>query len=152
MVSLVPVPGARVGLQFGIEFPSTTARYHLPHRNTNHTTTASLFPVALTAVLLSGGIIGLFYPEIIISVANVILGIVVMCLNYPWKFMAILGPIFSNYWMRGILHLLIAVPAVISAPTTSAGLCLIACGLTYLVAAYGGESYKPPRSKRAVNP
>lgn len=99
--------------------------------------------------LFTGGLIGLFYPEIIISIVNTITGLVVMLLNYPVESLSILGPLYYNYYMRGILHLLLSIPAIISAPTTTPGLFMMTCGLTYIKAGFNGESYSSPHKKKA---
>ncbi|KAJ3077734.1 hypothetical protein HK102_005005 [Quaeritorhiza haematococci] len=72
-----------------------------------------------------------------------------MFLEYPIFPFNKLGPISTNFYLRGIMYLLFVIPTMIQAPTMTGGMCLLCAAATYLRAAVNGEEYKPPAKKGA---
>lgn len=59
----------------------------------------------------------------------------------PW--LAKFGSVWSNLWIRGLLHLAIAMPCFFTLGTIIGGAVLVITGIVYVVAGFKGETWKP---------
>jgi hypothetical protein len=84
------------------------------------------------------------YPLPFIGYAAIGVGVLVALLEFPLRFFEVFGPLFTNFYIRGILYLAAGAPMFLSVPTTTGGIGIAVTGLVYLLAAIRGESYQHP--------
>jgi hypothetical protein len=100
-------------------------------------------------MILTGGVISLWYPNKILAVLNIALPIILMALEYPLvPSLKNLGFVFNSVYLRTFLHFLALAPTVFQAPTFTGGMCLFCCALTYLRAGINGESLQSKARKK----
>ncbi|ORZ32640.1 hypothetical protein BCR44DRAFT_1439960 [Catenaria anguillulae PL171] len=93
-----------------------------------------------------------FYPRWYLGPYGLALGLIVMALEWPLVNPASLGAFYSNYSIRGLLYVVLSAACYLQAALFNGGNFLTFCGLTYLVASFRGESWKPPRGRGGARP
>ncbi|KAJ3105263.1 hypothetical protein HDU97_008286 [Phlyctochytrium planicorne] len=97
-----------------------------------------------SGVILTGGLIALYYPTLWIAYSNIIGGILIMLIEH---FNNVNLFVLDNYWVRGFLYLAFCGTTQFEAATVTSGLCMICAALTYLRAAINGESMHKTREE-----
>ncbi|RKO85547.1 hypothetical protein BDK51DRAFT_11724, partial [Blyttiomyces helicus] len=95
--------------------------------------------------ILTGGIIGCFYPNQIFGFVNIGLGLLIMGFEKPIPPFTLLGPLSSNFYFRSFFYFVAIAATMFQACTMTGGLCLFCAAVTYLRAAINGEEWKPPK-------
>ncbi|KAI9224575.1 hypothetical protein BC828DRAFT_373025 [Blastocladiella britannica] len=101
------------------------------------------------AALVCGAPLTWFYPMWYLAPYGLGVGLLVLALEQPLSFIpGLLGAAYANYAVRGVLYLLLSGVCYLQAALCNGGMFLSLTGLTYLVASFRGEKYKPPRGRR----
>ncbi|KAI8854498.1 hypothetical protein BC829DRAFT_193196 [Chytridium lagenaria] len=82
--------------------------------------------------VLTGGLISLYYPNIMFAIINIVAGILIMCLERPVMPFDRLGFFSTNFYFRAFLYFAITAGTMFQAATMTAGLCLFCAAVTYL--------------------
>ncbi|KND02065.1 uncharacterized protein SPPG_02568 [Spizellomyces punctatus DAOM BR117] len=97
--------------------------------------------------ILTGGVIGLWYPKMILGVINIVVGLFLMGWNWPVAPFTLLGPFSSNLWIRAVFHAAAIAPSILLAPTSTGAMCLVFAVLMFIRAATNGEKWEPPKPR-----
>ncbi|KAI9204918.1 uncharacterized protein BJ171DRAFT_459074 [Polychytrium aggregatum] len=90
-------------------------------------------------MILTGGIISLWYPNLIVAIVNICLGLIIMAWEHPIPPFNKLGFVSSNYYLRAVFYAGVVAASMFQAPTMTGGFCLVCAVFTYLRAAINGE-------------
>ncbi|KAJ3300384.1 hypothetical protein HK104_001347 [Borealophlyctis nickersoniae] len=93
--------------------------------------------------ILTGGVIGIFYPDKIFGIINTGVGAAILLMEYPVTPLDRLGFVSRNLWIRVFLYLAAAAGTTFQAPATTGGFCMVCAALTYARAAINGEIFAP---------
>jgi hypothetical protein len=93
---------------------------------------ARIQSIGAATFILMGGLISLFYPNLMIAIGNIVTSIGTIVVDYYNM------PV--NYYIRGILLLVFSGLAMLQAPTHTGGLCMFCAACTYIKAGLNGEA------------
>ncbi|KAI9099250.1 hypothetical protein DFS34DRAFT_616901 [Phlyctochytrium arcticum] len=98
--------------------------------------------------VLTGGVIGLFYPpNPLFGAVNIATGLLLMAWDWPLFPFNKLGFLSSNLIVRAAIHALAIGPCILIAPTLTAALCLPFAVLMFIRAAVNGEKWEAPKPR-----
>uniref|UniRef100_UPI003590243A cytochrome b-245 light chain-like n=1 Tax=Myxine glutinosa TaxID=7769 RepID=UPI003590243A len=119
--------------------------------------------LASAVIFILGGVVAIAgqFHRWTLAVYAILSGVLVLLLEYPRThhphgvnterrgqhhlamILGALGPITSNYYIRAILLILVAVPGGFLLSTILGAICFAIAGVVYLMAAVNGERWKP---------
>lgn len=149
------IPQVFCGCVFIAKFPFSSAflsilfffSFHTMPEKYTWAPWASTQATSSGVLMMIGGIVGIWYPRMYLSMLALALGLFVVLFERYAPLLP-LGVVSENYWVRMVMYLLVSVVCVWEVPTVTGGVCLVLSALTYGKAASRGEMCLSRRIKK----